>query len=77
MESMAADDVFTDMPPHRRLLAQSDSLSSPHVAGGGELTTYNDETQGIDAQGIYPPSACVFVAKYVCLGLLNSFQTLT
>jgi hypothetical protein len=32
---------------------------------GREVAKFLDEPVSVDAQGIYPPSACIFVAKYV------------
>lgn len=67
MNSLADDDVFTED-------ASRESNSSMHVSNQGfdilrregrELGKSSARPIPVDAQGIYPPSACVFVAKYI------------
>jgi hypothetical protein len=67
MSSMADDDVFTENPARsaRRSVRASNMGSSIPRHDGREVAKFLDEPVSVDAQGIYPPSACIFVAKYV------------
>lgn len=67
MKALADDDVFTDNPPRdsKDLAPIKDDESAVTRVEGREFAKFLDGPVAVDAQDIYPPSACIFVAKYV------------